>query len=822
MAWFNREAPTEEPTNPGGAIWAWGENHHGQLGSGVLEPQVRPALVDLPNVKKVVAGTECALALQTDGTVWSWGFNDFGKLGDGTEQDRAAPVRLASLPGAVDLAAGARTSYALMSDGTVRAWGGNPFHELGVGAESDRITPRSQSDGFAVRAMNDAEVGTPAPAVVSRLSNIQSISAGGSRAFALDSAGTVWAWGDNQRGRLGDGSTYEHLTPVPIRGLPRIVAIAAAETAAFALDGSGRVWAWGDNQSGQLGDGTQEDRYTPVMTTGLNSIKSIAAGHSSAFALGSDGKVWAWGRNRQGQLGIGTQDDAAVPTVVAGLSNVISLAAGWAAAYAVIDDGSVWAWGDNGSGQLGDPSRADSLVPAPLPGFAGIVDIAARKNSAYALATHTDGASAYSPPTGSAQPAVASSQEPGSVWAWGSNHNAKLGDGSRDDRLVPTLVAGLSDVTEISFTGGRGFSNDGRVRALLSDGTVWAWGGNIVNNALDGSRVPEQVEGVAEIVALRDGFAVKSDGTVWDLRVVYLNESPEQVPDFADATSVYPIEPLLYVAQGDGTIAVAEQDNYSWDHKGSYYWRNKQRQLAGPEGITTIVSWTDAGTENTWEEGFYRLDVALAKDGSVWQWRVENLGTDVPNKSMSPFAVKGDPYPLAGLTEVTSIASGADYCAALTQHGTVWTWGKNDHGQLGDGTDVSRPTPGIVDGLPTIVALEPFDQSCFALAADGSVWAWGRNDGGQLGDGSSQGRLQPVILPGLSDVRCLHAGFAIRQDGTVWAWGRNDAGRLADGTEASRSTPQEIPGLIDIAAMASRGSTWFAITKPAGNGKPLG
>ena len=112
MAWF-KKAPTEEPITSGGAIWAWGENHHGQLGSGVHEPQVRPALVDLPNVTRVVAGTECALALQTDGTVWSWGFNDFGKLGDGTEQDRAAPVRLASLHGVVDLAAGRKMSSSL-------------------------------------------------------------------------------------------------------------------------------------------------------------------------------------------------------------------------------------------------------------------------------------------------------------------------------------------------------------------------------------------------------------------------------------------------------------------------------------------------------------------------------------------------------------------------------------------------------------------------------------------------------------------------------------------------------------------------------------
>ena len=816
MAWFKRASATN-PVHVGGVIWAWGENDHGQLGSGTQDQQSIPTALELSNVISIVAGTECAFALQADGTVWSWGFNDFGKLGDGTEQDSSSPVRLDGLHGVVQLAAGARTSYALTDVGEVLAWGGNPFHELGVGPDADWITPRRQSDGFVIRSMNSAEVGSPNPVKVTGLSRISAIAAGGSRAFALDSDGTVWAWGDNQRGRIGDGTTFEHLTPVAIRTLPRVVAIAAAEMAAFALDSAGRVWAWGSNYNGELGDGTKEDRSAPVLVAGLSGVKEIAAGHSSAFALGTGGTVWGWGKNSQGQLGIGHQNDVSTPAHVAGLSNVRSIAAGWAAAYAVISDGSVWAWGNNDNGQLGDPTRADSLVPVQLAGFSGITEIAARKNSAYALASGADPESGYSQPTSNTQSTTRTeSREPGSVWAWGDNFTAQVGDGSRDNRLSPTLIHGLDGVTEISFSGGQSFSYDGRIRALRNDGTVWAWGGRIVNNSLDGSRVPERVDGVADVVTLKDGFAVKQDGTVWDLRVIYLNESPQQLPDLSDATAVHPVEPLLYVARNDGTTAVIELDSYSWDHKGSYYWGGKQRPLEGPGELTSIVTWTDFASTNSWEDGYYRFDVGLTKDGAVWQWRVENLGTDVPNKSMAPFGVRDEAYALPGLTDATSIGAGDDFCVAVTRDGTVWTWGRNDKGQLGDGTGTDRPMPAQVEGLPPVVAIEPLGPSCFALADDGTVWAWGRNDDGRLGDGSSEDQPRPVKLPGLADVCSIHAGFAIKRDGSVWAWGQNEGGRLANGTTSPSNTPQQVPGLSDVASMASRESTWFAITHPSG------
>ena len=118
MEWSKKTAATR-PVQSGGVVWAWGENDYGQLGTGTRDQASIPAVLDLANVISIVAGSECALALQADGSVWSWGFNDFGKLGDGTEQDSASPVRLDDLHGVVQLAAGARTSYALTNGGAV-------------------------------------------------------------------------------------------------------------------------------------------------------------------------------------------------------------------------------------------------------------------------------------------------------------------------------------------------------------------------------------------------------------------------------------------------------------------------------------------------------------------------------------------------------------------------------------------------------------------------------------------------------------------------------------------------------------------------------
>ncbi len=192
-------------------------------------------------------------------------------------------------------------------------------------------------------------------------SKLMDVKAGGWHTLGLKSDGTVWAWGNNGSGRLGDGTTTDRHTPVQVNGLSGVTAIAGGWHYTIAMKSDGTVWAWGYNDYGQLGDGTTTERHTPVQVSGLSGVVAIAGAQLHSLALKSDGTVWAWGENSAGQLGDGTTTSRYTPVQVSGLSGVVAIAGGTSYSLALKSDGTVWAWGYNGNGQLGNgTTRRDS------------------------------------------------------------------------------------------------------------------------------------------------------------------------------------------------------------------------------------------------------------------------------------------------------------------------------------------------------------------------------------------------------------------------------------------------------------------------------
>jgi len=192
------------------------------------------------------------------------------------------------------------------------------------------------------------------------------LAAGGTHSLALRADGTVWAWGWNDQGQLGDGTDTDRHTPVRVRGLTDVVAVAAGRAHSLALRADGTVWAWGSNEDGELGDGTDTDRHTPVKVPGLSDVVAVAARDWHSLALRADGTVWAWGNNRFGQLGDGTDTDRHTPVKVPGLTDVVAVAAGEYHSLALRADGTVWAWGRNGYGQLGDGTTTHRHTPVKV------------------------------------------------------------------------------------------------------------------------------------------------------------------------------------------------------------------------------------------------------------------------------------------------------------------------------------------------------------------------------------------------------------------------------------------------------------------------
>jgi len=359
-----------------GSVLTWGHNSFGQLGDGSRTDRAAPVTVaNLDGIVGVSGGGSHSLALTANGLVWGWGRNWFGQVGDGTTADRIFPVAIQGIHNVQALAAGDSHSLALRTDATVWAWGLNFDGRLG--------------DGTIDR-------GRLSPAPVPGLSRMRAIAAGRDHSLALGADGTVWAWGANGYGQLGDGTTTTRPTPQPVPGLGEIRAIAAGSVHSLAVAADGTVWAWGANGYGQLGDGTTMNRQVPVQVAGLTGIRSVAAGEGHSFALADDGAVWAWGNNDDHQLGDGTRIRRTTPVQVHGLGGVHAIAASNRHSLALLDCGQVWAWGDNRHGQLGDGLSLDRPVPVPVPGLAddtGCAQVALRVT----LAGDGDGTAAATP-----------------------------------------------------------------------------------------------------------------------------------------------------------------------------------------------------------------------------------------------------------------------------------------------------------------------------------------------------------------------------------------------------------------------------------------
>ena len=355
----------------------------------------------------------------------------------------ASAVGLAA-PAPVALAAGAQPlSTGLDADG-----------QLGNGAASSRLTPGS--------------VSVPATMVA--------IASGREHAYALDDSGRIWAWGDNSRGAVGDGTSTDRPTPVRL-ALTNVRQVEAGHYHGIALRTDGTVWTWGFGRLGQLGLGTTGNQSAPVQVPGLAGIVAVAAGRDMSYAVRSNGTMMAWGNNSFGEVGDGTTTRRTSPVAVVGLTDVVEVAGGRDHALVVRSNGSMWAWGANSRGQVGNGSTANRLTPVQvLSGSVAHVDAGAE----HSVAVMTNG----------------------TVRSWGRGQRGQLGLGSTSNRTTPTAIPGLSGIVEVG---------DGRDHsfAMNAAGDVWAWGNNDVGQLGDGTTTrrlsPVRIDALSGVVAAQGG-----------------------------------------------------------------------------------------------------------------------------------------------------------------------------------------------------------------------------------------------------------------------------------------------------------------------------
>ncbi len=630
-----------------------------------------------------------------------------------------------------------------------------------------------------------------------------SIASGNSFTMAIAKDGTLWSWGDNFYGQLGDGTKINRSYPKKISGISDVIKVSCGEKHVIALKKDGTVWTWGKNYDGELGNcNIQRNTTIPVKVKVLKNIVDIAGGSSHSLALSKYGTIWGWGRNIEGQLASIAFNKTNTPKAIKNLPKIKYISSKYEYSMAISTDGKVFAWGDNSGASIEDNK------PITITYFKNVVAINTLKSEAIFLlkdgtvwryvyknnsvqVEKIENLSNIKNISGGADHIIALKKD-GTVWTYGTITSIFLVTSSENENISANQVNGLKDIVSI------GAGNESNF-AINKNNTILAWGSNCsgqlgLNTALT-ENLPIKINALSNIIKVCSNqnysIAIDNKGSFWQWGDDYLTYDklgtntarPRKKDGLLNITSgtCSSGDALAYNTEGDlWAWGVNIQDGYAPIH-----FNFKDNPII------------DASSCDTFE-----IFNILQPDGSVWC-------SDFSYGTNGIFKIEGLPI-------ITKLASFSDYNFAVAVDGTVWNWGNSgDYGRIDDGMMFIGDTPQKITNLANVISIDVRYGSIVILKSDGTVWTLDINMYGQNFDSYQIANGIPTKIESLSDITAIASGggfnLALKSDGTVWSWGCNSDGELGDGTYVDKSIPVRVKNLKNITSIDAGNSHSLAI-----------
>jgi alpha-tubulin suppressor-like RCC1 family protein len=658
-----------------GSLWTWGKGD--LLGANTSGSWNSPVQIGT-DYAYVVASNVTMFAVRTNGSLWAWGSGFYGNLGigiNGNNAYRCSPVQVGAATDWVGdkVSPMGETTAAIKSDGTLWVWGRDTTVNVGNGATSVPVQIGTESDRSQI-SLGITDSANPRYYF----------------AIAVKTNGTLWAWGYNTSGQLGDGTTTIRLSPTQIGTLSDWAQVTAGEECSYAIKANGTLWSWGLGVL--LGDGSNNSRSSPVQVGSSSNWVQISSKPNSrsifdvclhTLALKADGTVWAWGSNFSCSLGIGTQTSfqSSMVMVDSSANGSVKVAAIGQSetsgpSFSIKADGSLWFWG-GGATQLGgtgdslnglgsqqvfspvelDPTEQWDTVALSFASFAGIKDDR-------------------------------------SLWVCGGNLFGELGTNDKIPLSSPFQL-------DFGYNWEKIAAGVGNFAAIKSDGTLWVWGGNSFGQLGNGNILsrssPIQVGSSNDWAEVGMGnnsvYAIKTNGTLW----AWGNNSNGRL--------------------GDGTGA----------------------SRSSPVQIGFATDWVKLGPGATY-------CFAIKTNGTLWAWG-DNIDRQLGDGTLNP---RSSPVQIGSASNWAQVSGGIDGSAGIQTDNSLWTWGQGIYGANGQGTISTNTSPvrvGLLNDWLEVrkMGLNVFISNTYAIKTNGTLWAWGQNSDGGLGTGAAgASRSSPV------------------------------------------------------------------------------